>query len=105
MKNYIIPLLMGIGAGIIDVIPMVKQKLDRYSINSAFAFHLIMPLIIFNLKIGIPWQIKGGLVYLICSIPILLLVAKDDKKTVPIIAGSSAIIGTFVGVVLHFWVE
>lgn len=105
MKSYLIPLLIGIVAGTIDILPMMIQQLDKYSIRSAFVFHLIMPLIIYHLGIAIPWWIKGGLVYLVCSIPILLLVSKDDKKSVPIIAVTSTVIGTIVGVVLHLWVS
>ncbi len=105
MKNYLIPLLIGTTAGIIDILPMIKQKLDKYSIRSAFAYHLIMPLIVFHLETAIPWWIKGGLVYLVCSVPILLLVANDDKKSIPIIAVTSVIIGTIVGLVFRFWVS
>lgn len=104
MKNYIIPVLIGIVVGIIDVLPMIKQKLDKHSIRSAFAYHLIMPLLLFHLNIAIPWWLTGGLVYLVCSVPILLLVSKDEKKSVPIIAVTSVIIGTIVGVIFHFWI-
>jgi len=101
MRSYLLPLLIGVVAGVIDILPMIKQKLDKYSISSAFVYHLIMPLIVYHLSIPIVWWLKGGLVYLISSIPILLLVAKDDKKSVPIIAATSVIIGTIVGIVLH----
>lgn len=102
MENYLIPLLIGLIAGAIDVLPMIKQKLGKHSICSAFAYHVIMPFIIFHLTIGITWWIRGGLVYLVCSIPILLLVSKDDKKSIPVIAATSVIIGTIVGVIFHF---
>lgn len=103
MKDYPVPLVVGIIAGFIDILPMVKQRLDKYSIRSAFAFHVIMPFIVFNLAIAVPWWIKGGLAYLVCCIPILFLAAKDDMKSTPIIAITSAVIGTAVGAVAHFY--
>lgn len=102
IKDYLVPLVVGLIAGTIDILPMLKQRLDKYSIRSAFAFHVIMPFLVFNLGIAIPWWIRGGLVYLVCSIPILFLAAKDDMKSTPIIAITSVVIGTVVGAAAHF---
>lgn len=101
MKEFIWPLLIGIGFGVIDVIPMIKNKLSRYSVASAFAFHVIMPVILANLNLAIWWGLKGGIVYLVCALPLVLLIARDEKKSVPIVLGSSFVIGTIVGIILH----
>jgi hypothetical protein len=102
MREFIFPLLIGVGFGIIDVIPMIKNKLHRLSVASAFVFHVIMPVIVANLSVAIWWWIKGGIVYLICAVPLVLLIAKDEKKSVPIVLVSSIIIGTIVGVILNY---
>ena len=102
MRELIWPLLIGIGFGVIDVIPMIKKKLSRYSVASAFAFHVIMPVILVHLSLVLWWWIKGGIVYLICALPLVLLIAKDEKKSVPIVLGSSFVIGTVAGIILHF---
>lgn len=61
MKTILLTALIGIIAGIIDVLPMVKMNLDRYAIFSAFIFYFIMPFIIFNTELfGIVWWLKGG---------------------------------------------
>lgn len=96
MKEYVLPLLIGIIFGAIDVLPMMKNKLDRYSIGSAFAYHVIMPLIVYHLAINIPWWIKGSIIYLVCASPVMILISKEDKKSVPIVAVTSVIIGFFV---------
>jgi hypothetical protein len=94
--------LIGIGFGVIDVIPMIKNKLHRLSVASAFAFHVFMPVIVANLSIAIWWWLKGGIVYLVCALPLVLLIAKDEKKSVPIVLVSSLVIGTIIGVILHY---
>jgi hypothetical protein len=102
MKNYLFPILIGLVVGVIDILPMLKQKLDKFSITSAFLFHLIMPLIVFNIDLGLVWWLKGGIVYLFLCLPTVVLIARDDKKSVPVVAVSSLVLGTAVGVLSHF---
>lgn len=102
MKELLWPLLIGIGFGVIDIIPMLKNKLNRYSVASAFAFHVIMPVILANLNLAVWWWLKGGIIYLVCAIPLVLLIAKDEKKSVPFVLVSSFVIGTIAGIILHF---
>ena len=46
-------LILGIIIGTADVLPMVKMKLDKYSVASAFVFHLTAPFILYYLNIKI----------------------------------------------------
>jgi len=99
MKIMFTLLVIGILAGTIDIIPMLKMKIDRYSTISAFAFHLIAPFILFAVTIPVPVWSKGGIIYILLAIPTIILVAKSDKKSVPIMIASSLVIGTVVGLV------
>lgn len=101
MREFLLPLLIGVGFGIVDVIPMIKNKLNRLSVASAFVFHVIMPVILANLNTALWWWIKGGIIYLVCALPLVLLIAKDEKKSVPVVLASSFVIGSIVGVILH----
>ncbi len=97
MNEILIALLIGIIAGTIDVIPMVIQKMDKYSNLSAF-FHwvvlgLIIPFVSWNIA---PW-LKGLIIAEITAIPILLIVAPNDKKAIIPISIMSAILGIGVG--------
>ena len=95
--------MVGVIAGIIDVLPMLKMKLDKYASLSAFTFYLIMPFIIFNLNLlENIWWIKGGIISLALSIPIIILVAKEDKMGVLPIAIMAIVLGTFIGVAGYF---
>ena len=103
MRNILLTLLIGCIAGTIDILPMIKMKLDKFAISSAFIFYLIMPIIIYNLKIlENLWWFKGGLITLVLSIPIIIIISKADKKSIIPIAGMAVILGTCIGVSGHF---
>ncbi len=98
MPNILLSLILGAGAGLIDIIPMLIQKLDKYSIVSAFVQWLVLGFIITFIKIpGIDGWLKGLIVAVIISLPIVIIVAKSDPKSIIIILATSAILGSIVG--------
>ena len=102
MENILLTLLIGVIAGVIDIAPMIKMKIDKYATWSAFVFYFIMPFIIFNLDIlNNIWWIKGGIICFALEIPILILVAKEDKKGIIPIAIMSIVLGSLIGITGH----
>ena len=103
MKNIIFTVLIGCIAGIIDILPMVKMKLDRYAIFSAFSFYFIIPFIIFNIKfLENIWWLKGGLITLVLSIPTIIIISKADKKSILPITIMAIILGSLIGIAGHY---
>lgn len=103
MKEFLFTLLIGIVAGTIDILPMIKMKLDKYSIISAFTFYLILPLIVLNIDLfGIVWWLKGGIVGVALALPTIILVAKDEKNSVPPMIIMSILLGTLISTVGHY---
>lgn len=103
MKELFITLLIGVVAGVIDVLPMMKMKLDNYSMASAFVHYLIAPFIICHTELfGMAWWLKGGVLNLLLAIPVIILAARDDKKSVLPMAITSVVLGTAIGIVGHF---
>lgn len=103
MKFFLLSLLIGIIAGVIDILPMLKMKLDKYSIVSAFVFYLIMPFVVFRIHwFGDLWWLRGGIVALLMAIPTIILVAKDDKKSAIPMIFMSIILGSLVGISGYF---
>ncbi|GLB32226.1 hypothetical protein LAD12857_41490 [Lacrimispora amygdalina] len=103
MKEFLLTLLIGIVAGVVDVLPMIKMKLDKYSIASAFVFYLILPFIIFNIKFnGIAWWLKGGMIGLGVALPVIILAARDDKKSIVPMTVMSAVLGTVINTAGHY---
>ena len=101
--NFLLTLLIGIVAGVIDVLPMIKMKVDKYSCISAFVYYLIVPFVIFgNNWFGNLWWLKGGVVALLMAIPVIILVAKEDKKSPVAMTIMSIVLGSIIGVLGHF---
>ncbi len=103
MKTILLTLLIGIIAGILDILPMLTRKIDIHSILSAFVFYLITPFIILNINLfGMAWWLKGGIINLALAIPIIIIVAKEDRKSIPPMVVMSVILGTLIGITGHF---
>jgi len=103
MKNIIFTALIGFVAGLIDISPMLKMKLDKYAILSAFSFYFIMPFIIFNIKFLVNiWWLKGGLITLVLSISTIILISKEDKKSILPVASMALILGSLIGIAGHY---
>ncbi len=98
MNNILIAIIIGLIAGLIDVIPMIIQKLDKSSSISAFihyfALGLIIPFVDWDLT---PW-IKGILIAFLTSIPFMVLVFPKDKKAIIPMIIFSLILGAGIGI-------
>jgi hypothetical protein len=89
---------IGIIAGIIDVIPMMIQKLDKYSIVSAFVHWVVLGFIISYVKLPVaPW-LKGVMIAEMAALSIVILQLKSDPKSAIPILAMSAILGAIVGI-------
>lgn len=74
MKTFLLTCLIGMIAGAIDILPMIKMKLDRHSIASAFVFYFILPFVILDIDLfGLVWWLKGGVTGLAMALPIIIL--------------------------------
>lgn len=101
--ELLLTLGIGIIAGVIDILPMIKMKVEKHSILSAFIYYLILPFVIFNINwFGSLWWLRGGLVALLMAIPVIILVAKDDKKSPIAMTIMSIVLGSLIGVAGHF---
>ena len=101
--NFFLTLLIGIVAGVIDILPMIKMKVDKYSCLSAFVYYLIVPFVIFGINwFGNLWWLRGGVVAILMAIPVIILVAKEDKKSPIAMTIMSIVLGTIIGLLGHF---
>lgn len=101
--EFLLILVIGVIAGVIDVLPMIKMKVDKYSTISAFVYYLIMPFVVFSVDwFGNLWWLRGGIVALLMALPVVILVAKEDKKSPIAMVVMSIVLGSLVGVAGHF---
>lgn len=98
MNDYIIAVIIGLAAGLIDVIPMIIQKLEKRDSISAFvhffALGLIIPFVSWEIT---PW-IKGIVIALLTSIPFMIIVYPKDKKAIIPMIVFSLILGAGIGI-------
>lgn len=103
MTTFLLTLLTGIVAGTIDILPMIRMKLDKFSTISAFVFYLIVPFIIFSTDLfGMPWWLKGSVVTFLFALPVIILVAKDGLQSALTMVVMSVVLGFLIGLVGHF---
>ncbi|NNF97854.1 MAG: hypothetical protein HKM93_00605 [Desulfobacteraceae bacterium] len=98
MPKLLISLCIGVIAGVIDVVPMIAQKLDKYSSWSAFVHWIVLAVIISYIQLPMPPWLKGLVVAEISAVPIIILVMKDDMKSIFPILIMSAVLGIAVGI-------
>jgi len=86
MNGLLKALMIGIIAGLLDVVPMIIQKLDKTSCWSAFIHYFILGLIIPFINWDIqPW-LRGSIVALLTAIPVMIIVyPKDPKALIPMV--------------------
>jgi len=104
MNTFLLSILIGIAAGVIDIIPMIIQKLDKRATISAFLQYFFVSIIIVNIDLPyIVWWLQGGLISVSLDLPVVVLVSGQDRKAVPIILTMAAILGTLIAVAGHFF--
>ncbi|MDR2938307.1 MAG: hypothetical protein LBU92_05150 [Prevotellaceae bacterium] len=104
MDKLLLSVLIGLAAGVVDIIPMLVQKLPKYSTVAAFFQYFFASIVIVNIDLPhVIWWLEGGLISLALMLPMLIHVGHTDKKPLPIITANSIIIGTLVGVAGHYF--
>lgn len=97
MKKIIIGVLFGVVAGIVDIIPMLIQKLSWDANISAFTFWIIAGFFIATTKINLEGTMKGMAVSLLLLIPIAFIIGwKNPISLLPIII-MNLILGSILG--------
>ena len=98
MSKLIIAIIIGTIAGIIDIIPMLIQKLDKFANISAFVHWVVLGIIIAYVEIPLaPW-LKGLVIAEMAAAPVAILQLKNDKKAIVPILILSAVLGMAVGI-------
>jgi hypothetical protein len=103
MKTLLISMIIGVVAGVMDILPMLIKKMDKRATVSAFLQYFFVSIIIVNIDLpGIMWWLQGGIISLALACPILVIVSGADRKAVPIIATISVVLGTLIGIAGHY---
>ena len=97
MNKIKLGLILGILAGIIDIIPMIFQKLTWDANLSAFAFWIITGLFISTTELRIKGALKGVVVSLIILVPLAILIGWQEPISLIPILIMTLILGALLG--------
>lgn len=97
MKKTILGIILGIIAGLIDIIPMLIQKLTWNANLSALSLWIISGYLISITNIKLPSYIKGIFISFLILIPNLFIIGyKEPLSLIPIII-MTLILGSVLG--------
>lgn len=100
-KKILIGILLGISTGVIDVVPMIIQKLPVQADLSAFSMWVIIGFILSVVEIKINSLLKGLLISYLILLPNLFIIGWENPVSlIPIF-----IMTTILGSVLGFLIE
>lgn len=101
MKKYIIGIILGSIAGIIDVIPMIIQNLTWDANISAFSMWIVVGFLIAAVDLKINSIIKGILIAFLVLLPSAILIGwKEPVSLIPITI-MTVILGALLGFSMH----
>ena len=104
MKTYVIASIIGICFGLIDIIPMIMQKLPKRASISAFIHYFFVSLTISFIDLpGIIWWLEGPSVALCLAIPIIVIASEKDNKSIYIISTMSVVLGYLISLVNYLF--
>lgn len=103
MDKFILSMVVGLIVAVADTVPMTIKKLPRHTTIAAFIHYFFATVVIMNIDVpGLPWWLEGGVVGLCLMLPMLVHVAHQSMKPVPVIVANAVIFGTLAGVARHF---
>ena len=101
MKKVQAGILFGVIAGIIDVIPMILQKLSWDANLSAFSMWIVVGFLISTSDLKLNGALKGLLIAFLVVIPIVVLVAAMDPISLVPIGIMTLILGSLLGYLIE----
>jgi len=98
MDDFLIAVVIGLVAGLIDVTPMIIMKLEKVANISAFVHYFVLGLIIPFVNWGIdPW-LKGIIISFLSALPVMIIVYPKNKKAIIPMIAFSLVLGAGIGI-------
>jgi hypothetical protein len=97
MKTFLISLAIGLIAAVIDTVPMIIRKMDKFFIISAFCTWIILGLFIPKINFVSISFINGVIVAILFVLPMSFLIYKLDQKGLPAVIITTIVLGCAVG--------
>jgi len=98
-KNILIGILLGIVAGIIDLVPMILQGLTWDANLSAFFLWVVSGFMLATSNLQLPPILKGIIISFLCLLPSVFIIGWEDPFSLLPIIIMTLILGTLLGFV------
>lgn len=103
MRNNLIIILIGLVAGFTGIIPLLRQKADKYFVFAAFLFYFMMPYVVYHIGLpGVRWWLKGSVVTVMLALPLVISAGRGYKRCVFPMLLTSLLIGLFITLLGHY---
>jgi len=100
MKTVIVGILLGMAAGIIDVIPMLVKKLPWDANISAFTMWIVVGFFVATIDLSMNPILEGIFVAFLVLLPAAILIGwKEPKSLIPIVF-MTIILGGILGYII-----
>ena len=96
-KRIIIGVSLGAVAGIIDVIPMVAQKLTWDANLSAFSLWVVAGFMLATSNLSLPSTLKGIVIAFLCLLPSMFIIGWNEPVSLVPIVVMTLILGALLG--------
>jgi len=97
MKKIRKGIVLGVIAGMIDVIPMIMQKLSWDACFSAFIFWIVCGFFIASSEIKVKGALKGIIISYATLLPAAIIAGKQDLKSLIPMSVMALILGSLLG--------
>lgn len=79
--------------------------MDKANCWSAFVQYVVVTFIIFNTtlpQLNVSNFLSGPIVSVLMALPMVVMIAKNEKKAVPIVLVNAVVLGLLIAVIKHF---
>jgi hypothetical protein len=101
MNKTALGIMTGLTAGVVDVVPMIIQKLPLEADLSAFSAWVVIGFFIARIDLKLPGFLKGVAVAFLTVIPVLTLVGFKEPATLIPILVMTLVLGSLSGSFIH----
>lgn len=97
LNHFEMSLAVGAVAGVLDVIPMLFQKLPARSCFSAFFAYFFASVIVFHSTLPyLPWWAQGMAVTAMLIIPVVFTFSGRERSAIPIVVFNALLFGFLI---------
>lgn len=103
--ELVFTILIGVVIGVVNALPMFLKKMDKANCWSAFVQYVVVTFIIFNTtlpQLNVNDFLAGPIVSVLMTMPMVIMIAKNEKKAVPIVLVNAVILGLIIAAIKHF---